>query len=346
MAETDQVGQLVAVGASAGGIEALGTLLSMLPVDLQAAVVIAQHIDPSKISHLPEILQRQTPLRVKSVSEREPLQAGVVYLVPADRHVSITDHEVSLSTDSQERPKPSVNLLLSTASHTFGERLVAVILSGTGSDGALGAESVKRAGGTVIIQNPETARYGSMPRSLAPGVVDIVADLEDIGPIIAQLVAGEYEEPSEADAERDVQGFLEELRIRRGIDFNSYKPATIRRRLQRRRAAVGAANLPAYRAYLDQHPEEINELVRTFLIKVTDFFRDQELFAYLRERLIPRLVLDSRRRNNQLRVWSAGCATGQEAYSLAILIAEVLGNDMESFGVRVFATDLDAEAVE
>ncbi|MGH2519571.1 MAG: chemotaxis protein CheB, partial [Chloroflexota bacterium] len=113
MAETDQVGQLVAVGASAGGIEALGTLLSMLPVDLQAAVVIAQHIDPSKISHLPEILQRQTPLRVKSVSEREPLQAGVVYLVPADRHVSITDHEVSLSTDSQERPKPSVNLLLS-----------------------------------------------------------------------------------------------------------------------------------------------------------------------------------------------------------------------------------------
>ena len=346
MPESHKAEQLVAVGASAGGIEAVGTLLSRLPVDLRAAVVVAQHLDPSKISHLPEILQRRTELRVKSVADREPLQAGVVYLVPADRHVSITDHEVSLSTSSAERPTPSVNLLLSTASEAFGERLVAVVLSGMGSDGAMGAASVKRSGGTVIIQNPETARYASMPRSLAPGLVDIVADLEDIGPIVAQLVAGEYEEPAGADAERDVQGFLEELRLRRGIDFNSYKPPTIRRRLQRRRVAVGAANLDEYRAYLDQHPEEESELVRTFLIKVTEFFRDQELCTYLRERLIPRLVLESRKHNNQLRVWSAGCATGQEAYSLAILIAEVLGNDLERFGVRVFATDLDAEAVE
>ncbi|HEY8693696.1 MAG TPA: CheR family methyltransferase [Chloroflexota bacterium] len=139
--------------------------------------------------------------------------------------------------------------------------------------------------------------------------------------------------------------FLEEVRIQRGIDFNAYKRPTIRRRLQRRFAAVGVASLADYRAYVEGQPNELDHLIRSFLIKVTEFFRDEELFEYLQEHLLPQLILDARKRGNELRLWSAGCATGQESYSLAMLLAEVLGNELERFAIRVFATDLDPAAV-
>ena len=340
------IDQLVVVGSSAGGIEALSALLAEFPADLPAAIVVAQHIDPSKESHLQEILQRTTRLRVKTVAEHEPLEAGTVFVVPANRHVQITDHEVRLTEDTAKGPKPSVNRLLTTAAQSFGEQLIAVILSGTGSDGAAGAETVKREGGTVIIQNPETARYPGMPRSLAPALVDIVAEPDEIGPIVAKLVQGIYEFTPTAGRERELRAFLDELRSKRGIDFNSYKLPTIQRRLQRRFVAANVKDLAGYQAYVDAHPSELNELVRSLLIKVTEFLRDEELFAHLREHLLPRLLVEARKRDNQLRLWSAGCATGQEAYSLAIQLAEVLGDELEQLGVRIFATDLDAGAIE
>jgi len=344
-AESPPVQQLVVIGSSAGGIEALSQLLKAMPPDLPAPIVIAQHIAPTTESHLEEILQRQTSLRVKTVKGREPLEPGVVFVVPANRHVQVTDHHVSLSKDSTNRPRPSINLLLTTAAQAFGERLIAIILSGTGSDGAIGAEAVKRAGGTVIIQNPETARYPGMPRSLAPAVVDMVAELEEMGSIIFKLLADGRQRPVAPEAQRELRGLLEELRILRGVDFNSYKLPTIERRLQRRMIATKTDGLGAYRQYVRDHPEEQDELVRAFLIKVTEFFRDDELFGYLRERLLPQLLLEARKRDNQLRLWSAGCATGQEAYSLAILVAELLGAELERFGVRIFATDLDPKAL-
>lgn len=350
MTETAQpprgVQQLVVVGSSAGGIEALSELVKALPEDLPAPVVIAQHIDPTRESHLPEILSRHTALSVRTVTSREPLESGVVFVVPADRHVQITDHSVGLSTDSSSRPKPSVNLLLTSAAEAFGERLIAIILSGTGSDGAVGAAAVKQAGGTVIIQNPETARYPGMPRSLAPAIVDIVAELEDIGPMVSSLLAGDATSPPPPEVERQVRGVLDELRVLKGVDFNSYRTPMLERRLQRRLAATKMPDLSAYRSYLRQHPEEQDELTRAFLIKVTEFFRDAELFAYMRERLLPRLVMEAQEHGNELRLWSAGCATGQEAYSLAMLLAEQLGNELERLQVRIFATDLDAGALE
>ena len=334
------------VGSSAGGVEALSELLRGLPGDLAAPVVIAQHLDPSRESHLQDILGRQTSLPVRTVTDRMPLEPGVAFVVPADRHVEVTDHELSLSDDSTGPPKPSVNLLLTSAAEVFGEGLVAVILTGTGSDGAVGAAAVKQAGGTVIIQNPETARFPGMPRSLAPAVVDIVAELHDIGPIIARLVAGEDVASPAPEVERELQAVLHDLRVLRGVDFTSYRMPMIERRLQRRMAATGSADLPAYRRYLGQHEEEQAELLRAFLIKVTEFFRDEELYSYLGDRLLPRLVLEAQQHDAELRLWSAGCATGQEAYSLAILLAEQLGNELERAGVRIFATDLDASAIE
>src|SRR4051812_2924997 len=176
---TPPVRQLVVVGSSAGGVEALSTLVAALPADFPAPIVVAQHLDRSRVSHLEEILARRSTLPVRTVSGTEPLAAGVVYVVPSDRNVEISDHHVSVQEPTLlGGPKPSVDLLLGTAAQVFGEELYAVILTGTGSDGANGARLVKEAGGTVVIQNPETASFPGMPLSLAPTTVDIVADLE------------------------------------------------------------------------------------------------------------------------------------------------------------------------
>jgi two-component system CheB/CheR fusion protein len=335
---------LVVIGASAGGIEALSRLVSMLPSDFPAPIVIAQHLEPSRVSHLEEILGRRSLLPVRSVQDQAALEAGVVYVVPANRDVEITDHAISLRRDQPGRPKPSIDLLLASAAEVFGERLIAVILTGTGSDGADGARRVKEAGGTVVVQDPETAQFPDLPRSLAPTTVDIVADLDVIGPLLRDLLTGAYT-PTSPTAERQLHALLEQVRVRSGIDFGRYREPTIRRRLQRRMADTNQDSIEEYGAYLRRHPEEYERLVGSFLIKVTDFFRDEELFDHLRRRILPDLIDEARSRGNELRLWSAGCATGEEAYSLAILLADILGTELEELSVRIFATDIDPHAV-
>jgi two-component system CheB/CheR fusion protein len=339
---------LVVVGASAGGIEALSTLVATLPANFSIPIVIAQHVDPGRPSRLAEILERHSTLPVRTVVDAhpQPLVPGVVYVVPADRNVEITDHVVGLRPAGvgARHPKPSINLLLSSAAHAHGERLIAVILTGTGTDGADGAREVKAAGGMVIIQNPRTAAYPAMPASLAPTTVDIVADLERIGPLLADLMHGASvpAQPDQADA---LQALLEQVRAQIGIDFGNYKRPTILRRLQRRLAATEMHTLSEYTQHLASHPDEYQRLVASFLINVTEFFRDSTLFAFLREQVVPDLIAHARTQGNELRMWSAGCATGEEAYSLAILVAEALGPELERFTVQIFATDLDPDAV-
>ncbi|MGE3269900.1 MAG: CheR family methyltransferase, partial [Chloroflexota bacterium] len=335
---------LVVIGASAGGIEAISRLVATLPDDFPAPVIIAQHLDPSRASHLQEILARRTRLPVRTVNRREPLERRVVYVIPANSDVEITDDTINIHQGRPGRPKPSIDLLLETATRTFGERLIAVILTGTGSDGAEGARCVKAAGGTVIVQNPETAQFPELPRSLAPTIVDIVADLEQIGPLLGDLLAGMNAPLSPAD-DRQFQALLDQVRGRSGIDFGQYRQPTIRRRLQRRMAATAQDSLEEYSQYLRRHPEEYEQLVGSFLIKVTDFFRDPELFEHLRSRILPEVIEEARSSGNELRIWSAGCATGEEAYSLAILVADILGTDIEDLTVRIFATDIDPHAI-
>jgi two-component system, chemotaxis family, CheB/CheR fusion protein len=343
--DTNQMnGQLIVVGSSAGGVEALSTLVASVPADFPAPIVIAQHLEPQRPSHLGEILSRRSILPVHTILDHEPLQAGIVYVVPADQHVEINDGHIMLRHDSLSRPKPSVNLLFSSAAQVYGDGLIAVILTGTGSDGAAGALEVKKAGGTVVIQNPATAPYPAMPRSLAPTTVDFVANIEDIGALLYDLLTGakDLTQPSEAQA---LQTFLQQLHERSGLDFTTYKMPTIQRRLQRRMVATGTTTLAAYRRHLQRHPEEYSLLISSFLIKVTEFFRDRDLFTALREQVIPDLIAVARERGNELRIWSAGCATGEEAYSLAILVADILGDELEQFTIRIFATDLDNDAI-
>ncbi len=337
--------QLVVVGASAGGIEALQALVAALPSDFPAPLLIAQHLDPRRPSHLGEILERRSTLPVQTILDQEALQPGRVYVVPADKHVAIADGHLRLRENMDGvRPKPSINLLFSSAADTYGEGLIAVILTGAGSDGAAGALEVKKAGGTVVIQNPATASYPSMPQSLAPTSVDFIANIEDMGQLLYDLLTGASSliQGSETKA---LRSFLTQVHDQSGLDFSAYKPATIMRRLKRRMGVTGSTSLEEYLRYLDQQPEEYQRLISTFLIKVTEFFRDQELYSALRRDILPRLIDDARHRSKELRIWSAGCATGEEAYSVAMLVAEALGDEIERLSVRIFATDLDLQAI-
>jgi two-component system CheB/CheR fusion protein len=338
----DPVTQLVVIGASAGGIDALSTLVATLPADCPAPIVIGQHLSPDRLSHLPEILSARSTLPIEVVDSSQRLRAGVVYVVPANQHVEITDHTVTLARGGDPGPKPSIDLLMMSAADVFGENLVAVILTGLGADGAAGARVVKASGGTVIIQNPETASFPAMPRSLAPTTVDIVAELEAIGPLLGELLSRGGQLPDEQQGD-DLSALLEEIRERSGIDFSAYKMPTIQRRLQRRMVANRVSTIAEYAALLAHNPDEYQRLANSFLIKVTEFFRDPELFAYLKTHILPDLIAAAKRRG-ELRLWSAGCATGEEAYSLAILVADMLGESPD-VNVRIFATDLDAEAV-
>jgi two-component system CheB/CheR fusion protein len=334
---------LVVVGASAGGVESLSVLVSTLSPTFPAPIVVAQHMSPNRHSALAEILARRGPLPVRTIGDVEPLKPGVVYVVPPNRNVMITDHEVQLVNDGSS-PQPSIDMLFKSAAELFGENCVAVVLSGTGSDGAMGAREVKYAGGTVIIQNPDTAAYPGMPLSLAPSIVDIVANRERIGELLNNLLSGGFDVPPVSEHSQ-LRAFLDDIREQSGIDFSSYKQPTIERRLQRRMIATGNETMTDYIQHVQEQPEERQRLITSFLIKVTEFFRDPELYTYLGDEVMPDLIRQARDRGGDLRIWSAGCATGEEAYSLAMTVADAIGDSHGNLNVKIFATDLDETAV-
>ncbi|KAB8145548.1 PAS domain-containing protein [Chloroflexia bacterium SDU3-3] len=340
-----QPSDLVVIGSSAGGIEALSILVSTLPADFPAPIIIAQHLDPQRPSSLASILERRSPLPVVQVSSTTPLHSGTVYVVPSNRHIVLRDGHIIPEEDHRGRPRPSIDLLLSSASAVYGDRLIAIILTGSGSDGAAGAIDVKNVGGTIIIQNPQTARYPSMPLALPPTGVDHVADIERIGPLVYDIIKGiALPEPQERlhDSLRDILNYISR---HTNIDFRQYKQSTILRRISRRMAVTHSQTLQDYLHYLEAHPFEVGELVMAFLIKVTEFFRDPDAFSYLREVVMPLLIEHGRQHGRVLRFWSAGCATGEEPYSLALLIADMLGAELPEWNIKVFATDIDEGAI-
>jgi two-component system CheB/CheR fusion protein len=336
---------LVVVGSSAGGIEALSSLLGSLPAGFPAPMILAQHVDPSRHSHLQTVLQRKTELPVILVSESEGLQAGHVYVVPANCHVVVGDGTVSVEGDHKDRPRPSVDLLLTSAARSYGDRLVAVILTGAGSDGAMGAVDVKQAGGTVVIQNPHTARYPSMPLALPPTVVDHVVDIERMGALLQDLLAHRSVPRARESVETALAKVIGIVSRRSDVDFHNYKPASLLRRIGRRMTALRCTTIEDYADHLEAQPEEVGRLASALLINVTEFFRDRDAFLFLRNSVLPDLIERARKHGRVLRLWSAGCSTGEEAYSLVISLADRLGPELPQWNVKVFATDGDEEAV-
>ena len=336
---------LVVVGSSAGGIEALSILVSTLPVDFPAPIVLAQHLDPGRPSSLDLILQRHTHLSVEVVNANSRLEKGKIYVVPSNRHVAINDGHVSIQGDQAKRPRPSVDLLLSSAAAVYGEHLIAVILTGSGSDGAAGAVEVKNAGGTVIVQNPQTARYPSMPLALPPTLIDVEADIEQIGPILNDLLRGVSMPEPEERSENVLHSILERINYQASINFRPYKTSTILRRIGRRMTVTHMKTMHDYLEYLRAHPEEVGELVNAFLINVTQFFRDIDAYNYLKNEILPKLIEQARARDRVLRFWTAGCSTGEEPYSLAMMLTDLLDMELPDWSIKVFATDVDESAI-
>ncbi|HKO22874.1 MAG TPA: CheR family methyltransferase [Candidatus Eisenbacteria bacterium] len=345
-AQGPESGHLVVVGSSAGGIEALGILVSGISVDFPAPIVLAQHLDPNRPSQLSGILERRSTVPVVTVTQNTPLEPGHVYVIPSNRHVVIRDGHVGLEEDHSDRPRPSIDLLLSTAARSYGENLIAVILTGSGSDGAEGAVEVKEAGGCVVIQNPRTAAHPSMPAALPPTAVDHVADIGQIAPLLLDILRGTVIEKRMEAVDHGALDQVLSIVTRHGnIDFRQYKSTTILRRLSRRMAVNHTHTLEEYRDFIDTHPSEAAELTKSLLIKVTEFFRDAEAFTFLENDVVPKVIEAGRERGRVLRLWSAGCATGEEAYSIALLFANALGRELPEWSVKIFATDVDDDAI-
>ena len=344
---------IVGIGASAGGLEALETLFDNMPPALRIAIVIIQHLSPKHKSIMASLLRKHTPMTVLEIEDGMKIKPSCVYLNPPDKNVAIINRQLYLTEPLQTH---GINLPIDSffrsLSEDLAEKAICIILSGTATDGTLGIKAVKGEGGMAMVQDPDSAKYGGMPNSaISTGLVDFILPLEKIPGELIKYVQHPYIdrperiEKGEQQFKNYVQKMLGLIRTRTGHDFSKYKQTTIRRRIERRMALHQLNSLKAYMAYLEKTPVEVDILFKDLLIGVTNFFRDNQAFEILNKKVIPQLI------NNQgndapLRIWVAGCATGEEAYSLAILFTEALSEHRKQLSIQIFASDIDIEAIE
>lgn len=345
---------VVGIGASAGGLEALEQFLDHTPADSGAAFVVVQHLDPNHKGALPELLQRRTRMPVFQVEDGMRVEPNRVYVIPPNRDLVLEGGTLRLLKPAEPRGlRLPIDSFFLSLSDEMAERAIGVILSGMGADGTLGLRAIKGNAGLALVQDPGSAKYDSMPRSaIDAGVADVVAPAEELPVKLMAFFHGARDavvETPEADEKR--QSSLEKivalLRARSGRDFAPYKRSTIYRRVERRMGIHQFRKISQYVDFLHDNPQELGLLSRELLIGVTSFFRDPKAFAALREKALPAL-LASRPAGRVFRVWVPACATGEEAYSLAMLLKEALEEVAGRGGggrIQVFATDLDPDAV-
>lgn len=340
----------VAIGASAGGLEAIEAFFSQMPAQNPFGFIVVQHLSPDHKSLMVEILSKRTGMPVRRAEDGMLVEPAHVYLIPPKKNLTIFHGRLLLS---EQDPGRSINLpidlFLRSLAEDQGEKAIAVILSGTGSDGTRGVREVKQFGGMIMVQDEQSARFDGMPRAaIATGLADFVLPPDEMPQQIRSFV--KY--PHITKARRSEIGIADEngltrvfslLRDRFKVDFTHYKPSTVSRRIERRMTVNQIAEIGDYVDFMQQHPAEISTLFRELLIGVTSFFRDQHVFERLELEVLPEII--GRSSERELRLWVPGCSTGEEAYTLAILCRVC----MERLGVvrdvKVFATDLDREAI-
>ncbi len=345
---------VVGIGASAGGLDAFRELLKALPNDTGMAFVLVQHLDATHESALSTLLSTATSMPVLEVQEGMQAEANHVYVIPSNADMTLMDGLLHITgrTAPLGRHLP-INYFFNSLAETRGPRAIGVVLSGTASDGTLGLQAIKDAGGITFAQDPKTTRFDGMPRSaINAGCVDFVLPPDRIGKEMVELIRHPFvgrlqsEDIPPLSVEQEQWALLFSLlRAKAGVDFSLYKRVTLQRRLARRMAVRKVERFGAYLQLLARDPEELQALYEEFLILVTDFFRDTEVFAALKKTILPR-ILENRRRGVPIRVWVAGCSTGQEAYSIAISILESLGGRAANWPIQIFATDLSQAAIE
>jgi two-component system CheB/CheR fusion protein len=345
---------IVGIGASAGGIEALELFLKNVPEGSGMAFVIVQHLDPTHKGIMAELLQRATPMKVMQVKDRTRVQPDCVYVIPPNKDMSILRGVLHLLDPVAARGlRLPIDFFFRSLAEDAEERSIGVILSGMGSDGTLGLKAIKGKAGVVFVQDPASAKFDGMPRSAVDaGLADVVAPVEALpGKIVAYLHhVPLMTKPGLAEEDPAHSGFEKIvilLRSQTGHDFSRYKKNTVYRRIERRMGIHQIARITSYVRFLQENPQELELLFKELLIGVTSFFRDPAAWEQLKATVIPALLKD-RSPNQALRVWIPACATGEEAYSLAILFKEVLEElkPVRSHTLQIFATDLDREAIE
>jgi two-component system CheB/CheR fusion protein len=338
----------VGIGASAGGLEALRPFVANLPAHANMTYIIAQHMSPDHRSLMVELLARETQLNVLETSNNLPPQADTIYVAPPNSDVTVVKGRLRISKPTNTiGPKPSVDRFFMSLAEDQEDRAIAIILSGTGSDGSHGIKAIKAAGGICIAQEPKSAKYNSMPNAaMRAGGTDLVLPPQEIADQLRSIV--QYpRRPIVDDADEmppsTIRGIVRQIATHTGMDFSNYKDATISRQIMRRMAAIRIPDLEAYGEYIGKHHSELSELAGNFLICVTSFFRDPESFDSMRRVL--REVLRGKQPGDDIRIWIPGCATGEEVYTVAIILAEELGDHRDKYRIQLFATDINGDAV-
>src|SRR5690606_28199751 len=358
---------VVGIGASAGGIEALKTFFKHMPAEPGMAFVVVLHLSPHHESMLDRILQSTTSMPVLAVTRSVPVQCNHVYVIPPGVSLSMNDGYLRLTRAARPHGQHiAIDVFFRTLADVHQARAVGIVLTGGGADGSIGIARIKEQGGVTFAQQPEAAAQGTTPRSaIATGMVDIVRPVAEIPARLLEFAANQArihipapidqeahpradapadETPADRNALHDILGLL---RARTGHDFRHYKRATVLRRIERRMQVTGVPDMTAYAAMLRETADETPKLLSDMLIGVTQFFRDRDAFQALEHLVVPALFNRGSRgeRAPSVRAWVAGCSTGEEAYSLAMLLSDWAERLAAPTKIQVFATDIDAHAL-
>ncbi len=359
---------VIGIGASAGGLKALMSFFEHMPSECGMAFVVIMHLSPKHESNADNILQNKTRMPVLQVKQPVPIERNRIYVIPPALDLSMNDGYLRLIKPVRERGvQVAIDLFFRALADVHHTHAIGIVLSGTGSDGSVGLSRIKEQGGVTMAQSPEDAEYDSMPRSaIATGMVDIVLPVVDMPQRLVELsrnmqtMATPVETPAEAEQadhsprsptkanELALREILTLLRSRTGHDFRHYKQATVLRRIERRMQVNAVHDMAGYAQLLNERPDETPALLADMLIGVTNFFRDREAFEALERDIIPQLFEEKTLlgESDALRIWSAACSTGEEAYSLGILFTEYAERNDLRADVQVFATDIDDQALE
>ncbi|MCX6210634.1 MAG: ATP-binding protein, partial [Bacteroidetes bacterium] len=344
---------VVAIGASAGGLEAITHLLQSLSPTTGMAFIYVQHLSPDHKSILSELLSKTTKMKVQDIEDMEKMEPNNVYVIPYNKAIEVTDGHIKLLPRPSKSYILSIDILFSSLAETHKENVIGIVLSGSANDGTQGLKEIKTAGGITFAQD-DSAKYSSMPKSaIAAGVVDFILSPKEIGkkinwmskhPFIKRNGVKHLAEDEIDNNNLDLKFILQYVYKKKNVDFSYYKMNTIKRRILRRMVIHKIATLKQYAKYLEEEGNEVNLLYKDLLINVTEFFRDPEAFILLKKIVLPRL-LKSKTLGETLRIWVAACATGEEVYSIAMLLFEIQDNNIKTIPFQIFASDLSEEAI-
>lgn len=342
---------VVGIGASAGGLKVLQEFFDHLDSDSEMAFVVITHLAPEKTSALDELLAQHTSMDVQQVKEKTEIQPNHIYIIPPNKQLFLEGNKLMLA-DKEKGHQTVIDVFFRSLAKECEKMAIGIILSGTGSDGALGLKSIKEYGGVTMVQDPKEATYNGMPRSaIDTDLVDFIMPTTELArkvmdhkEVLGNVSVPLHEDDLSPEESSALQNIFELLASQKGHDFKHYKRSSVLRRLQRRLYVTGNETIREYLEYLESNPNEITELFKDLLISVTNFFRDPEAFEVLEKKVIPKLFED-KNPDDPIRIWITGCATGEEVYSLAILVHEYAATLNYMPQIKIFGTDISDDAL-